>query len=124
MATGSTIFFIRTPLGEKGGLVYGGPLRMRAGRARAYAGFASRDLAERVCVHWSMSRNIRIEPWYDAIEHDAPDARPGYILFFDTWTTFESYLKNPGAFPFARHLIELHPALNINKVARSRREEP
>lgn len=115
MTVHSTIYFIRTPLGENAGLVYGGPLRIRAGRSRAYAGFASRELAERVCAHWSMTRNVRIEPWYDAIGHDAADARPAHILFFDGWPTFESYLKNPGSFPFSRHLVELHPGLNTNK---------
>lgn len=107
----SEIYFIRTPLREKAGLVYGGPLRIRTGRSQAYAGFASRQLAERVCAHWSMTRNVCIEPWYDAVEHDAPDARPAQILFFDGWSTFESFIRKPGTFPFTRHLVDLHPAM-------------
>ncbi|MDX1512212.1 MAG: hypothetical protein R3174_00575 [Gammaproteobacteria bacterium] len=103
------IYFIRTPVGERDGLVFGGPLRIRVDGLSAYAGFSSPDLAGRVCEHWNMSRNVFIEPWHIAIEHDAPDRRPDNVLFFDDWNTFEFYLRAPGEFPFKKHLVKLHP---------------
>ena len=93
--------------------MFGGPLRIRAAGIRAYAGFSSPSLARRVCAHWNMSKHVFVELWHDAIEHDALEARPDNILFFDEWATFEAYLKAPGEFPFDKHLIKLHP-LSVN----------
>lgn len=109
MAGQNEIYLIRTPVGERGGLVFGGPLRVRAAGTRAYAGFSSASLARRVCAHWSMSKNVFVEPWREAIEHDSADERPDSILFFDEWKTFEAYLTAPDAFPFDKHLIRLYP---------------
>ncbi len=103
------IFLIRTPLREAGALAYGGPLRIKIGRKMSYAGFSTVALAEEVCAYWRIPAQRSIEPWHDAVKHDALDGRPQHILLFRDVEDFENYLMNPADFSYEAHLIRLHP---------------
>lgn len=104
------IHVIRTPLRQVGGLSYGGPMRIKIGPRRVvYAGFASAALAERVGEYWNLPAEHYIEPWQEALAHDAPDSLLGEILLFHDEADFCSWLEDPAGFDVNGHLVSLHP---------------
>lgn len=112
------IFLVRTPLGGREPYVWGGPLRVRVGRRRAYAGFRSEALARRVCRHWGIRmERVHIEPWPQALAAEAPEARLDRILVFRDREDFERYLRDPQHFPYDRHIVGLHPTALDSAVA-------
>jgi len=101
---------IRTPLREVGGMTYGGPMRVKVGLRRvAYAGFATVDLAEAACRHWNIPVEHFIEPWHEAMRHEAPETRAREVLLFRGEDDFQDWLRDPAGFCVEEHLVTLHP---------------
>ncbi len=112
------IYLIRTPLRHVAGMAYGGPMRIKIGRRRvAYAGFATMDLAEIVCRYWNIPAEHYIEPWAEAIQHDAPDSRARRVLLFRDEADFRAWLEDPDGFDVESHSVSLH----LGGIAASRR---
>ena len=107
--TGQRIYVIRTPLRQVGGMTYGGPMRIKIGRRRvAYAGFASLALAEVVGNYWNLPSEHHIEPWEEALVHEAPDSRAREVLLFRDEADFRRWLEDPEQFDVAGHTVSLH----------------
>ncbi len=103
------IYVIRTPLRQVGGMTYGGPMRIKIGRRRmAYAGFASLALAESVCGYWNLPSEHYIEPWAQALVHEAPDSHAREILLFRGEADFRHWLEDPQGFDVEGHVVSLH----------------
>lgn len=114
------IYLIRTPLRESGGMLYGGPMRIKVGRRRAaYAGFVSVELAQIACAYWNVRAEHFIEPWQEAVRYDSVDGRVQRVLLFVDETDFRSWLQDPERFDLAAHTVSLHfgaiATLNKNK---------
>ena len=109
-APGGRIYLVRTPLRQVAGMTYGGPMRIRIGRRRAaYAGFATRELADMACRHWSIPAEHFVEPWDEAVRHEAPATRTGQVLLFRNAADFRGWLEDPQGFDLESHLLHLHP---------------
>ena len=101
---------IRTPLREVGGMTYGGPMRIKIGSRRvAYAAFATVDLAEAVCRYWNIPVEHFVEPWQEAMRHEAPESRARELLLFRDEDDFQDWLRDPAGFRVEDHLVSLHP---------------
>jgi len=102
--------FIRTPLRDVGGMTYGGPMRIKIGRRRvAYAGFVTVDLAETVCRYWNIPVEHFVEPWQEAIRHEAPASCAREVLLFRDEADFQDWLRDPAGFRVEEHVVSLHP---------------
>jgi hypothetical protein len=103
------IYIVRTPLRQVGGMTYGGPMRIKLGRRRvAYAGFTTLALAEQVCRYWNLPSEHFIEPWEEALLHEAPESRARQVLLFHDEADFRSWLESPATFDVDAHIISLH----------------
>jgi len=103
------IYVIRTPLREVAKMVYGGPMRIRLGRRRvAYAGFATRELAEAVSRYWHLPSEHFVEPWQEALVHEAPASRAKLLLLFRDEDDFRAWLESPATFDLDAHVVSLH----------------
>lgn len=90
-------------------MTYGGPMRIKIGRRRvAYAGFASRALAQFACRHWELPSEHHIEPWEDGLRNEAPESRARQVLLFRDEADFRGWLENPEDFAVDDHLVSLH----------------
>jgi hypothetical protein len=103
------IYVIRTPLRQVAQMTYGGPMRIKVGRRRvAYAGFATRDLAEAVTRYWNLPSDHHIEPWEEALRHETPGSRAKQLLLFRDESDFRAWLESPATFDVEAHVVSLH----------------
>ena len=103
------IYLVRTPLRHVAQMTYGGPMRIKIGRRRvAYAGFATRALAETVTRYWNLPSEHYIEPWEEALRHEAPGSRARQLLLFRDEADFRAWLESPSTFDVDGHVVSLH----------------